>query len=208
MSKIQSNKLREKLTTTITNIEERSHVEIVGVIYPQCGKYREASLIWGAIFTFSAFTFFMFSPYIFGDYLFYAGTLLSFFVGYTLATLVKPLQKIFITRERMKANLELKARAIFQKEQLHQTKARIGMMLLIADYEKMVYILPDIGAQSRIPETKLEELKTTLNQAIRSSDVESELPSKLADFETVFEEYIPQVEGDINELPNTINADL
>ena len=208
MSKLNKTDFREKITKTIEEIEKASHVEIVGVIYPQCGQYLDGSMIWGLILALTSFTFLMFYPMVFGDYLLYTTPIVAYFVGVMISTLIPPVHRLMIAKKRMFKMIELKARAVFQKAQLHQTKERIGILLLFSEFEKKVFVLPDVGVSARVPEEELSSLIKDLNQAIRSSDVSEQVCNVLKSRTEMLAKYIPQVPDDINELPNTIHADL
>jgi len=75
---------RTKLYDTIKEIEDNSLIEIVVLIKPQSGFYRDIAAWTGVVFSFVLYSFFMFSPLNFDVYLIYAFTVLSFFAIYFL----------------------------------------------------------------------------------------------------------------------------
>lgn len=208
MKKIAQKKIQEDISNTIVQIESKSNVEIVALLYPYCGHYREVPLLWGLAFSFLAFVFLMFSPIVFSDYLIFGGPVAAFIFGVFLATFIKPLKRILVSDKRMRKNLELKARSVFQKSELHQTKERTGMLLLFSEFEKMVYILPDTGVFVKIPENEIEELEINLDDAIKGRNKGEAICSVLNSRKDLFSKYIPKSDDDTDELPNFIDANI
>lgn len=199
---------RTKLYETIELIENNSLVEMVVIIKPQSGKYRDIAVWCGIIFSFLSYTFFMFSPFEFGVYMIYGETLLSFFLIYGIVSLIPRLQSILIKKKRASRNVEINARAIFQKGGLRFTEERIGTLIYVSLLEKQVFILPDRGAENALPAEDWKEMKQDFQLIFSSKDVPSELIGKLGKWQPVFAKYIPPVENDINELPDDMKVEL
>jgi putative membrane protein len=201
---------RTRLYDTIKDIEDNSLVEIVVLIKAQSGNYRDIPVWAGMITSFIVYTFFMFSPFEFDVYLIYAFTLLSFPLVYTLFTSLPKLKVKFANRRRMDRNVEIHARAIFQKGGVRFTSERIGTLFYVSLLEHKIYILPDRGAKSAIPAEDWEKIETDFQSIF--DEPESSLPNalleKLANFKPVFSEFIPPVENDINELPDNLDVEL
>ncbi|MEN8120141.1 MAG: hypothetical protein ABFS35_07330 [Bacteroidota bacterium] len=199
---------RTKLYETIEFIENNSLIEMVVIIKPQSGKYRDIPVWNGIIFSFLLYTFFMFSPFEFGVYMIYGMTILSFFFVYGLFSISNLLRSFFTKKTRMTRNVEINARAIFQKGGVRFTEERIGTLVYVSLYEKLVFVLPDRGAENAIPVDEWKEIKQDFQSIFDSSDVPGELINKLNKWQPVFAKYIPPVENDINELPDDMNVEL
>ena len=118
-------KFKTELYQTIEDIENNSQVEVVAIIKPEAGKYRDTSYIAGAIVLFFTFTFFMYSPWVFDVYLIYFLTIISFFVGFGLVEFIPPIKRLFIRKKKLNRNVEIYSRAIFQKGGIRHTKEKI-----------------------------------------------------------------------------------
>ncbi len=199
---------RTKLFETIELIENNSLVEMVVIIKPQSGRYRDIPVWCGIIFSFLLYTFFMFSSVEFGVYMIYGMTILSFFLIYGLVSVISIFKAMFIKRKRKTRNVEINARAIFQKGGVRFTEDRIGTLVYISLFEKLVFILPDRGAENAIPVDEWKEIKLDFQSIFDSKDVPAELINKLNKWQPVFAKYIPPVENDINELPDDMNVVL
>lgn len=200
---------RTRLYDTIKDIENNSLVEIVVLIKAQSGSYRDIPVWAGMIASFLVYTFFMFSPFEFDVYLIYAFTLLSFPLVYTLLTTFTKLKIKFAKRSRKERNVEINARAIFQKGGLRFTSERIGTLFYLSLFEEKVFILPDRGAKSAIPAEDWKKMEADF-QSIVMSDINlpNTLLEKLSKYKSVFAEFIPPVENDINELPDDLDVEL
>jgi putative membrane protein len=199
---------RTKLYDTIKGIEDNSLIEIVVLIKPQSGSYRDIAVWAGAIFSFALYTFFMFSPFEFDVFLIYVFTVLGFFAAFTLVSAVPEMVRFAVSKKRMKRNVEIYARALFQKAGIRFTNAKIGTLFYFSLYEKKAFILPDRGAQTAVPAEEWERLDNEFQQVFLEPDVPRAILKTLASCQAVFSEYIPSVENDINELPDDLRIEI
>ncbi|MGB0521498.1 MAG: TPM domain-containing protein [Flammeovirgaceae bacterium] len=199
---------KTQLRDTIAEIENNSLVEIVTVVKARSHNYADVPLWWGVICWFSAFTFFMFHHKEYGDYTFYTGTIIGFIVGMILPLSIKSLMRLFISKTKLKKQVELKARAIFQKAGIRHTKDEIGVLFYISLFEKEVFILPDRGAENSLPEEEWELMHKKFQTIFAAPNPASALLKALKNTVPVFSAYIPPIENDINELPDEVEINL
>jgi putative membrane protein len=199
---------RTRLYDTIKDIENDSLVEIVVLIKAQSGSYRDIPIWAGMIASFVVYTFFMFSPFEFDVYLIYAFTLLSFPLVYTIFTSLPKLKAKFTKRSRMDKNVEINARAIFQKGGVRFTSERIGTLIYLSILEQKVFILPDRGAKNAVPAQDWEKIEADFQSIFNEANLPDALLEKLAGCQPIFHEFIPPVENDINELPDDLDVEL
>ncbi len=199
---------KTNLYETISNIENNSLVEIVLIIKPSSGKYTNIAWSSGAVLSFLVYSFLMFSPFPFSTLLIYFLTITSFAIGYYLCTLLPAIQYKLIGRRRMERNVELYARATFQKGGIHHTSAKIGTLIYCSWFEKMVYVLPDRGAKVLVPEEEWQKMTENLNQAFQSDNPSANLLTELGKLQPLFSTYIPPVPNDINEIPDNLDIEI
>jgi putative membrane protein len=197
-----------KLYDAIKDIEDNSQIEVVVLIKPQSGSYRDLALWAGVLFSFSLFTFFMFSPFEFDMFSIYVFTILGFFAIYTLLMALPELMEKAIPDKREKRNVEIFARASFQKGGLRFTNNRIGTLIYFSLFEKKVFVLPDRGAEMAVPADDWEKINAKFQAVFSSDNVPEALLKALADCKPVFSAFIPSVENDVNELADDLNIDL
>ena len=199
---------RTKLYDTINEIENNSLVEVVVLIKPQSGSYKDIPLWAGVIFSFLLYTFFMFAPIDFNVFLIYAFTILGFLAIYTLISAMPELISKAIPKKRKERNVEIFARALFQKGGIRFTNQRIGTLIYFSLFEKQAYVLPDRGAQTAVPAEEWEKINAQFQSVFSATDVAGAILSALASCKPVFSTYIPPIENDINELPDDLDVEL
>ncbi len=199
---------RTNLYNAIKEIEDNSIVEIVVLIKPQSGKYRDISLWAGTIFAFALYTFFMFSPISFDVFLIYTFTVLGFLTIFGLFSALPELESKFIKQKRKDKNVEIYARAIFQKAGIRFTSERIGTLIYCSLFEKKVYVLPDRGAKNAIPAQDWTKIEDGFQSIFNESNLPEALLKQLANCKSIFSQFLPPVENDINELPDNMDIEL
>lgn len=199
---------KTELYKTIEDIENNSLVEIVVIAKGKSENYRDVSMWFGVGFLAVVYSFFMFSHFEFDVFLIYFFTLLSFFLGYFLHFLIDPLRRLSIKKARMKKNVEINARAIFQKGGIHHTGEKIGILFYVSIFERMIYILPDRGAETSIPEDEWTKIRTDFDEVFSKENPANAIIEELTKCKSVFNRYIPPIENDINELPDNLDVEL
>lgn len=199
---------RTKLYDAIKEIEDNSLIEIVVLIKPQSGLYRDIAAWTGIIFSFVLYSFFMFSPFNFDVYLIYAFTVLSFFAVYFLVMTFPQIVFKLIPAKRKNRNAEIMARALFQKGGLRFTSQRIGTLIYFSLYEKKAIVLPDRGAETSVPAQEWDNINQNFQAVFDSDNLPDAILSTLASCKPVFHQYIPPVDNDINELPDDLSVEL
>jgi putative membrane protein len=199
---------KSKLYETIEDIENNSLVEIVAIFKSQSGKYQDISLWFGVALMFLAATFFMFSPIEFDVYLIYLMTFFSFIVAYFLAELIKPIKKTFLSHKRKNKNVDIYARAVFQKGGIRFTDDRIGVLVYVSMFERDVRIIADRGAESLVPDELWKQMDHNFNTIFKQGNVPDAFIKELKQTKHIFAEYILPVENDINELPDDLEVEI
>jgi len=199
---------KTKLYKTIETIENNSLVEIVVIIKAQSDKYKDIPFFAGIVFSFLLYTFFMFSSIEF-DYMYiFFFTIFSFFGVYGLFSSIPFLHSLLIKKSRKEKAVEIAARAIFQKGGIRFTNDKIGTLIYVSDFEKQVYILPDRGAKTAVPDEEWKTINENFQSIFNSQNIADELINQLAKCKDIFSKYIPPIENDVNELPNDLDIEL
>jgi putative membrane protein len=208
MSNYFNNDIHAKIGKVISQIESQSHAELVVIVKSRIQGYSEYPLAVGATLAFMALTYFRFSPDFYEDWIIYAGTVLGFVLGAVLSDGIPAMLRLLVGRKRLEKSAEIMARAYFQKGGIHHTRDKTGVLIFIALWEKQIVILPDRGVESAIPLGEWEKIRQDFRGVFRAKNPAIAFVAKLEGMLTVFSRYIPQVEGDINELPDNLEVDL
>jgi len=196
------------LWDTIAAIEAESGVEVVVIVKPSSADYNDAALLGGALLGFLALSVFMFLPMVFGDYLVYTGVPVAFALGVLLVSYIPALKRLFSGAVRRRRQVEIMARALFQKGGLHRTAQGVGVLVYCSELEREVFLLADHGAMAAIPPEDWVALRENFQSVFEDNDPPARLLAVLADSKTLFAEHLPIEPDDINEIPDDLEVSL
>lgn len=199
---------KTQLYETIEDIENHSLVEVVVIIKARSGRYLDVPLWIGFASLLIALTYMMFAPAEFAVPVIYFGSILAFLAGYFLCFLITPLQRFFIPKKRLQRNAEIHARAIFQKGGIRHTEEKIGVLIYCSLFEKQTIVVADRGAETLVPDDEWEKIRHGMQLIYKGGNAGEVFLQQLRATKTVFAEFIPPVENDINELPDDLEVDI
>ncbi len=207
MKKALTTEFQTRLWEALKAIERDSQVEIVVVMRPRSADYLDIALIWGILGAWLSFTYLMFAPDLFTDGLVYCLPMIAFALCYALAQL--PLvTRLSARKSRLQKNVEIMARAIFQKGGIQHTQAKTGVLVYCSWLEKIAYILPDRGVDMALPAEEWQAIRAGLQQVFASKEPAETLLAQLHKAHPLFARYLPALANDINELPDAMEIDL
>jgi len=199
---------QEKLDHAIQELEAKSSVELVTVIYPMSDRYRDIEL-WGGVFIgFLAMTYKFMHPAAIHFYAILFGTLLFFSAGIGIVRWVPAIKRFLTHKARMRRMAEIMARAIFQKANIHKTSHHTGVLLYISVLEKEAVLIWDIGVDIELNIDELDRLQFEFSQIFDQDKPAEVLLQKIKESIPVFEKHLPVQPNDINELPNHLEVTL
>ena len=199
---------KTRLWDTIATIEADSGIEIVVIIKPCSEDYTDIALLGSGIVMLLALTFFFFAPPVFGDYLVFTATLAAYLLSFFIIAYIPGVKRILTPKSRRRRSVEIMARALFQKGQLHQTRAGVGTLIYCSLLEQEVFILPDRGAADAVPPEIWTQLQQDFARMFAARKPAEGLLSALQASGTVFARYLPTDEDDINEIPDDLEVAL
>ncbi len=208
MSNYFKEETRSKIGRVISQIESQSHVELVVIIKSRVHGYSEFPLAIGSALAFVALTYFRFSHEFYDDWVVYIGIVFSFVMGAVLVGGIPMLLRLVVGQKRLGKSAEIMARACFQKGGIHHTRDKTGVLIFIAVWERQIVIIPDQGVESAIPTSEWKKIQQGFRGVFQANNPGHSLIEKLEGLQTLFSRYVPQVEGDINELPDNLEIDL
>lgn len=207
MKKLLSADFQTRLWNTVNAVEQHTQAELVVVFRPNSGTYTAIPLSWGILAAWLTHTYLMLAPSYFEDMLVHYAPLLAFFLGFAVAHL--PLiKRISCKKTVLQKNVEIMARAIFQKGGVHHTQAKVGLLVYCSFLEKSVYLLPDRGLEMAIPTTEWVSLRQSFQGIFQTAQPHEALLTQLAEAGQIFSQYLPVLPNDINELPDVLEIDL
>ncbi len=199
---------QDRLDQAIQELELRSSVEFVTVIYPQSDDYRDIEL-WGGISLAGIFlvTTFM-VPTVIHLYTILFGTLLAFSIGVGLLKKLPALKRFLLNKKRTKRHAEIMARAVFQKAHLYRTSHQTAVLLFVSTLEQQTTLLWDLKVDTELTSEELDGLQAQFQALFQAEQPEEALLQGIRASIPLFESCLPVRPNDINELPNHLHIQL
>ncbi len=200
---------RSRLYEHIKEVEKVSSAEIVVIVRASSDKYRDVALWSGFVLQIMVAAFMLFSPIVFSPYTICASTLLSFLLGYLFVQVVYPLKRLLVPSHRKQRAVEIYARAVFQKGKIYYTRDHTGLLIFVSLFERMVYLVPDVGLQQAIPQHVWQQIQDSFSEIFNGDNFVTEaLLSRINELKRILKDYLPVRSDDINEIPDDLKVDL
>jgi uncharacterized membrane protein len=197
------NDLRKKVET----IEHASGVELVVAILPNAMRYTEYYFAVGTSLSFLVLTIMMFLPAEFWYVYIYAETVGVGLLGAGLLWIFPTLLRMLVGKKELLRRTDMRANATFQRARIYETKARVGVLLLICWLERRVKLVPDKGIAEMMPPDELDAIEAKFNTVFKADDPAQLVLNLLDECKDVFAKYIPPDTHPINELPDELWID-
>lgn len=203
-----SDAYNDQLDRAIQELEARSSVELVTVIYPESDDYRDGEL-WGGIILAALWIFVTFMIDIeIHMYIILFGTLLNFSIGVGIMKGFPSLKYMLTNKKHMRRECEIMARAVFQKAHLHRTSHHTAVLAFVSIFEKRVILLWDLGVDMALNIEELDALAVAFDRIFEGVDPPTALLKVIEESIPLFEAHLPVRPNDINELPNHLSVQL
>jgi putative membrane protein len=189
MKKFTHPDFQTRLGKLIAELEQALHIEVVVLIKPRSANYDDVPLGLGANLSMIMFSYLFLVDNSFDSYLVYFMTLSAFGLGMLLGIVLPMIQRLLAgkkRKQRKQRNVEIMARALFQKGGLHHTSTKVGTLIYVSLLEKMVYIVADRGAQMAIPDTEWQAINSRLASIFNAKNPAEALLTELAQCKDIF----------------------
>jgi putative membrane protein len=149
----------------VARIEKRTDAEVVVVVAPRSGSYRDVAMLWASVGTLALLVMVLFVPWSFPPLLVVVDLAVSWAILAWLAS-AAPFLRLAAGTDRARAQVEAAARAEFVAEAVHGTPGRTGVLVYLSLLEDRVVVLPDLGVGGKVAPGVLEPAVA----AIRTTD--------------------------------------
>lgn len=145
----------DKLTQAIEHAETLTSAEVVVVVHPDSGTYRDVHYLVGAVLGWAGLVFAIFNPWtVHSEDIIALEAIAMFFVGLFLSMACWPIKRLLTTRKRRESQVLNAARATFVEHGVVNTRARTGVLIYFSRFERCLEVLADIGIlKNAKPET-------------------------------------------------------
>lgn len=197
---------RAAFERAIAAIERASAVEVVVAVRRRSAAYLHANVIAGAAAAIAGL-----AAMLFGDHVFALSSILidPFIAGALVGAAVEllPGVKRLLTPAAMRRrHVARAARATFVERGVHNTRDRSGALVYISWLEREVELVADSGLEHRLPPDARARAEQALTAAMAHGG--AAVARELERLATSLGAAMPVREGDVNELPDTVDSDL
>lgn len=195
---------RTSLRDIVQDIEGVSGAEVVTTVVPHASRHLYVNFIFACVFSLLVNTLLTFLPVVYWFVYIYLETLLAFAIGFALPWFFPGIKRWVLGASKMGEQTMRMSRAIFQEYGIHETRERIGILIVFFWSERQVIMLPDKGILEMVPADEWEKLQQSFESVFKESDVAEAILKQLQASKALFGEFIPRSEDDINELTDEL----
>lgn len=194
------NDLRKKVEA----VESASGVELVVAILPRTSHYLEYYFgAWIALAVL-VLTIMMFIPTEIWYVYIYFETVGVGLIGAGLLWVIRPLMRRIVGKKELQRRTEIRAHAIFHRAHIHETRERVGTLMVFCWFEQIMLLLPDKGIRELVPPDELDLLQAKCQSVFAADDPPHALLESLGAAEELFAKYVPRNAHPFNELPDEL----
>lgn len=199
----------EAIRVAVAAAERKSAGEIVTVVVERCDAYQAA--LWkGAALGAMAAT--LVASILHGALGYWGGSIWLWLalpawtgagLGYLLPLSIPALHRVSVGADVLESRVERRALAAFAESGVFATRARTGLLLLVALFEHRVWIVADRGVEERVPTTDWEPILDRLTAGLRQGRAAQSMVAAIGEIGSVLESRgVTAVGPDIDELPD------
>lgn len=205
MKDLASVEAKQRVAAAVTAIEKKTSAEIVVMMRPDSGTYRQADLLAGAIAAFAYLCVFLYAPEPF-DFTYFPLEQAACFVIVALACRRLPLlRRLLSGKKALARNAQLAAKAMFVDRGITKTRSRTGVLVYLSLFERETVVVLDVG----LDPTRLGEAHVRATEALRAAGRRGEIDELIRALDQMgarLAEVYPIEADDIDELPNEVAA--
>ncbi len=199
---------KTKLYDGVKKIESNSQAEAVVMIKQRSGAYTVYAIATAGIVFALALTYFMLSPIEYDPYAMFATSLVVAAVVFLAFRFFPTLYRLVVPKKVREKNVEIHARAIFQKAQMYKTIANTAFLVYVSLVEKKAVFMADFGVLLNTPPEQVAEIEKMLDAAVNGTNPKVAILDALDKIAPIMAKYLPIVGEDINELPDDLDIEL
>lgn len=197
-------KTRDELVEKIAAVEAASALEVVLMLQPTAGSYRDVDLLWGAIFALVALIVAVHSPLAVDPDGLVWNTALIGLLGWFLSRRIPAMRRLLTSAARRGRQVTQFSQMAFTELRLTHTRDRSGLLLACFELEQRALLLPDLGVTARVPPAVLAAHQATLDACATFAELETGVAKVLDDLTRQMPDLWPCAHDDLDELDNAV----
>jgi putative membrane protein len=199
-----SKELFDGLGQAVERLEAQSSVEVVVVVAPQSGSYRELDHQNAFVAAMLLLLFAIHSPLEFAPDMLLFWLVLGYSVGLLVSSRWAGLRRLLTSPERRRMQVQAQARQTFVERRVMATRERSGLLVYLSAFERFGVFVPDLGVEAVLPRALLNDLEANWAKAKNLPDFEQAVLPGLETLIAPLAKALPRRDDDQNELPNEI----
>ncbi|MHB8420230.1 MAG: hypothetical protein ACYDCL_19320 [Myxococcales bacterium] len=194
---------RARTAKAVAEIEARSAAQLVVALRPFADRHRDADYLFGFVAALAALTGLVYSPIDFSLHAVVIDAVLAFALGAATCAHVDFLRRALTSRRARREATHRAACAAFLDHGVGQTRARLGVLVFVAMFERRVEVLPDVGiAVAQLGEGWLRAVEG-LNAALGQADLTAFLQA-FQELGRLLAKAHPRGRSPVEELPDEL----
>jgi putative membrane protein len=203
---------QEQIKLAVQRAEQQTNAEIVPMIVPRSGFYRDAQHWTGLVLALTVLTVLLTLETLWLPWGWHASnaawlvmaTILAYTVGNRVGTL-RPMIHLFTSRERMQHKVRLRAEQGFARHAVSRTRERTGVLILVSVLERQIYVLPDRPLAQQVPLERWSQVVRVAVERLKRQDIAGGLCEGIEQCGRLLADVCPARPGDNpDELPNQV----
>lgn len=203
---------QERIQISVQRAEQNTKAEIVPMIVPRSGFYRDAQHWAGLVLAVTVLTVLLTLETFWLPWGWHAANaawlvcaaILAYGIGSWLGTL-GPVIHLFTPRERMQHKVRLRAEQGFARHAVSQTRERTGVLILLSILERQIYVLPDRLLAQQVPVERWSPIVQAAVERLKVQDIVGGLCEGIEQCGRLLADVCPSHPGDNpDELPNRL----
>jgi putative membrane protein len=205
MNDLASIEAKQRVAAAVTAIEKKTSAEIVVMMRPDSGSYRQADLVAGAIAAFAYLCVFLYAPEPFDFTYFPLEQAASFGIAAFACSRLPGLRRLLTGKKVLARNALVAAKATFVDRGISKTRSRTGVLAYLSRFERETVVVLDVGLDVARLGEPMVQARDALQAAGRRGDLDA-LVKALETMGARLAEVYPVEDDDADELPNEVAA--
>lgn len=194
----------EQLGGKVEALESGSSVEVVVVVAPQSGSYRELDAQNGFVAAMLLLLVAIHSPFEFAEDMLLFWLVVGYAVGTWVSMRWSGPRRLLSSARRRRQQVDSQARSAFLDKRVHATREHTGLLLYLSHFERLGVFVPDLGVEASLPRATLNNLEAEWAASKSQGDFEAAVLKGLDSLVAPLAEALPRREDDVNEISNEI----
>jgi putative membrane protein len=197
---------KARVTDAVREVEAQTSAELVVAVRHSSDAYRDIDYSVGFAVALAALALLLFSDVPYRVDWMPVDIMVAFLVGVFAAQRAPPLRRFLLGARRAKGTVETAARAAFYDRGIAHTHRRGGILVFVSTFERKVVVLPDVGVDAALLGEPWTLAIRSLEDAIVGGLDFERFAAGLRSLGPVLAKALPHHEGDVNELPDEVDA--